>query len=36
MARGQNLTAVSYIDIDVVPILWDSLSEEKKHEYTKK
>lgn len=36
MARGQKLTAVSYIDIDGVPILWDSLSEEKKKEYTQK
>ena len=36
MARGQKITAVSYINIDGVPILWDSLSEEKKQEYAQK
>lgn len=36
MARGQKITAVSYINIDGVPILWDSLPEEKKKEYTQK
>lgn len=36
MARGAKLTAVSYIDIDGEPILWDSLSKEKKEEYIQK
>lgn len=36
MTRGQKITAVSYINIDGVPILWDSLPEEKKQEYTQK
>lgn len=36
MARGQKITAVSYINIDGVPILWDSLPEEKKQECAQK